>query len=355
VKTPRLENWAIVYRGDAYTPPEAQLPRVDGTVYDHPTYPDGKGIVTSHIVEVDEDNQIVTTNSGTVYKLGTVEPKYAEFCKSIGRDTKVRFIARPKEVKRKEFANGQVFALKLDDGYLIETTDTFLPYYTKDATTQGTNCLKDNNIGDRNERWMIGVSVMSGCPVRCKFCATGKMKKWRNLTAEEIVAQVRFVLDRNPDFDPKQAKEFKINYTRMGEPFLNIEEVRQAIEMIEKIRPGTHHYISTIGIKGADFSWIKDNITLQISLHSLDETKRNWLIPYTNKMTIEELGQVRTDSALKTTLNMTLVDESDFCIQTLQKHFDKDKFFVKLSPINENAVSKKNDLGKGIIEANNIV
>lgn len=35
---------------------------------------------------------------------------------------------------------------------------------------------------------MIGVSVMSGCPVRCKFCATGNMKRWRNLSSQEINA-----------------------------------------------------------------------------------------------------------------------------------------------------------------------
>jgi adenine C2-methylase RlmN of 23S rRNA A2503 and tRNA A37 len=141
----------------------------------------------------------------------------------------------------------------------------------------------------------------------------------------------------------------------MGEPFLNIEEVKKAIQMIEAIRPGTHHYISTIGVQGSDFSWIKGNITLQISLHSCDEDKRNWLIPFKRKMTIAELGQVKTESDLKTTLNMTLVDEKDFDINVLKAHFNPSKFFVKLSPINENEVSKGNSLGKGIIKANNLV
>lgn len=259
------------------------------------------------------------------------------------------------ETRRKEFANGRVFALKTHDGFPVECTDTFLPFYTKDASNQKTNCLQTTELGDRSERWMVGVSTMSGCPVRCKFCATGKLKRFRNLTAEEIVGQVSFVLEQNPDCDPKAAKEFKINYTRMGEPFLNIDEVKKAIQMIEAIRPGTHHYISTIGIKGADYSWIKDNITLQISLHSCDEAKRNWLIPYKNKMTIPELGKIKTESALKTTLNMTLVDEKDFDIQVLKDNFPQDKFFIKLSPINPNDISEKNKLGLGIIKSNNLV
>ena len=260
-----------------------------------------------------------------------------------------------KEIKNRKFANGVVYALQTDDGYPIEVTDTFLPFYTKDAIGEKQNFLTSYELGNRSQRWMIGVSCMSGCPVRCKFCATGQLKRYRNLTAEEIVEQVKFILDKNPNYDPKHSQEFKIHYTRMGEPFLNIIEVKKAVEKINELFPNTHHYISTIGIKGSDFSWIKDNITLQISLHSLDEEKRNWLIPFYNKFSIEELGQIRTNSYLKTTLNLTLVDTKDFDIEKLEKFFDKKYFFIKLSPINENAVSEGNHLGKGVIKGVNLV
>lgn len=258
------------------------------------------------------------------------------------------------EIKHREFANGQVYALRCEDGCPIEVTDTFLPGYTKDCIHQRTNKLRDYALGSRAERWMIGVSVMSGCPVRCKFCATGQMKRWRNLTAEEIVAQVDFILSQNPDCDPEDSAEFKINYTRMGEPMLNVDALREAIEIIGEHFPNAHHYISTIGIQGMDTSWIKDNITLQVSLHSLREDVRNGLIPYKRKLTIEELGQIRTDSDLKTTLNMTLVDDADFDIDELQKHFGPEHFFVKLSPINVNPVSERNGLGSGAIEQVNL-
>jgi adenine C2-methylase RlmN of 23S rRNA A2503 and tRNA A37 len=260
------------------------------------------------------------------------------------------------KVKRsKNFANGSVYCLELEDGFLIETTDTFLPFYTKDSIGRKQNTLDNYELGDRLERWMIGVSVMSGCPVRCKFCATGQMKRWRNLTAEEIIDQIVFIIDKHTDIDPNKSKEFKINYTRMGDGFLNLDNVRKAIEEIDKKYPNTHHYISTIGIKDSDFSWIKDNITLQLSLHSLDEKHRNWLIPYKNKLSIEELGKIRTESKLKTTINLTLVNDSDFDIDKIKKYFDKDKFFIKLSPINPNVISDKNDLGKGIIEGLNLL
>ncbi len=259
------------------------------------------------------------------------------------------------EVRNRTFANGIVYALRTEDDFPIEVTDTFLPYYTKDAIGRKQNKLSSYELGSRKERWMIGVSCMSGCPVHCKFCATGKLKKFRNLTAEEIVEQVEFIINKNKDYDPREAKEFKINYTRMGEPFLNIEEIKKAIRIIDSKYPNTHHYISTIGIKDSDFSFIKDNITLQISLHSLDENRRNDLIPFKNKYTIEELGKIRTKSKLKTTINLTLVDEKDFDIEKLEQYFPKEYFFIKLSPINKNEISEGNNMGDGIIEGMNLV
>lgn len=260
-----------------------------------------------------------------------------------------------KELRKREFSNGAVYCFELEDGMLVETTDTFLPYYTKECVN-GNNALQDSNLGSRAERWMVGVSTMSGCPVGCKFCATGQMKGWRNLTSYEIVNQVRLMLGRNHSkFLARNSQEFKINYTRMGEPFLNIEAVKYAIDEVSSFLPETHHYVSTVGIRGSDFSWITGNITLQISLHSLNEDRRHELIPINNLMSIEELGQIRTNSNLKTTVNLTLVDEADFDIEKLTKYFDPEFFFIKLSPINKNVISEANNMGDGIVKARNLV
>jgi adenine C2-methylase RlmN of 23S rRNA A2503 and tRNA A37 len=267
--------------------------------------------------------------------------------------SKMRFHKSCKLCIVQTFSNGTVYALETDDGYPIEVTDTFLPYYTKDAIGRKQNTLTTKEYGDRSERWMIGVSCMSGCPVGCKFCATGQLKQVRPLTYCEVEDQIAFVLGKNTACNPAGSKEFKINYTRMGEPFLNLHAIRQTINDVSRLFPNTHHYISTIGIKGSDFSWIHDNITLQISLHALSPTRRDWLIPYKNKLSITELGQIRTKSKLKTTLNLTLVDEKDFDINELKKYFDPEHFFVKLSPINPNEVSDMNQLGTGCIHGVN--
>jgi len=256
----------------------------------------------------------------------------------------------------KRFANGIVYLLETEDGFPLETTDTFLPSYTKDAIGKHQNALTDSSLGSRYERWMVGVSTMSGCPVKCKFCATGKMKRYRKLSAEEIVGQVDFILSNNPDYDPVNCREFKINYTRMGEPFLNVDNVREAIRIIDERFPGqVHHYVSTVGIEGSDFSWIKDNITLQFSIHSFDEEYRDWLIPIRRKLRLSDMGKVRTESNLKTTLNLTLVRQEDFDVGELKKFFDPEFFFVKLSPINPNDVSDENNISNGVIEQSNLV
>ena len=182
--------------------------------------------------------------------------------------------------------------------------------------------------------------------------STGNLKRYRNLTADEIVEQVEFIINKNPEFNPDECYEFKINYTRMA--FLNIEAVKEAIKIISRYKH-VHHYISTIGLKGSDFEFIKDNITLQISLHSLNEERRHNLIPVKVLMSIEELGQIRTNSNLKTTVNMTLVDTADFDINKLKRYFNPEYFFIKLSPINENNISNKNNIGKGLIEGINLL
>lgn len=258
------------------------------------------------------------------------------------------------ECDSKSFENGKVYLLRTEDDYPIEVTDTFLPFYTKDAASRRTNKMMDGDFGDRSERWMVGVSVMSGCPVRCKFCATGKLKKWRNLTSEEMVSQVEFILNKNKNIDPTKSKEFKINWTRMGEPFLNIENVKEAMNKISSKYTNVHHYVSTIGIKNSDFSFVKVQTTLQFSLHSFIPEYRDWLIPFTRKMEISELGKVETKSNLKTTLNLTLARPEDFDINELVKHFPKDRFFVKLSPINTNDTANGNNLTDGVIPQQNI-
>ena len=54
-------------------------------------------------------------------------------------------------------------------------------------------------------------------------------------------------------------------------------------------------------------------------------------------------------------ISYNFVDREDFNIKSLTKYFDKDYFFIKLSPINVNEVSESNNMGNGIIKGINLV
>jgi 23S rRNA (adenine2503-C2)-methyltransferase len=69
------------------------------------------------------------------------------------------------------------------------------------------------------ERTVICCSVMSGCPVGCTFCGTGK-KFIRNLSDKEIVLQVEHII-KEQNIKTDKVKRFQIMFMSMGEPMLN--------------------------------------------------------------------------------------------------------------------------------------
>lgn len=79
----KIENWSVTSADTPYTPPEACSFSLQGEVYDHPHFSDGDRVCTSTIVNV--DGPIVMTYSGSVYRLGTPEPNYVEWCRKQGR------------------------------------------------------------------------------------------------------------------------------------------------------------------------------------------------------------------------------------------------------------------------------
>ena len=74
------------------------------------------------------------------------------------------------------------------------------------------------------ERNTVCVSSQVGCPVKCRFCATGKMGFGRNLTAGEIVAQVYYF--------SREAEVSNIVFMGMGEPFLNYNNVLKSVRIL---------------------------------------------------------------------------------------------------------------------------
>lgn len=147
------------------------------------------------------------------------------------------------------------------------------------------------------DRTVICCSVMSGCPVGCRFCGTGS-KFVRNLTADEIVDQIVTVLtDKGLINDiNEKCKKLQFMFMSMGEPMLNWTEVEKAIITLHEEFSNAQLLLSTIGCDN-DETFAKmialskkiDKIGLQFSIHKSNDAERNVLIPFKKKMNLQKI------------------------------------------------------------------
>lgn len=149
---------------------------------------------------------------------------------------------------------------------------------------------------DFYKRTVICCSTMSGCPVGCKFCGTGN-KFVRNLTADEIVEQIHSVLtDQDIEDVNDKGERFQIMFMSMGEPLLNWDEVDKAIRQLNTEYSNAELLLSTIAPnepesinKMIQLSKEIDKVGLQFSIHKSTNDTRNMLIPYEDKLTLEQI------------------------------------------------------------------
>ncbi len=138
-------------------------------------------------------------------------------------------------------------------------------------------------------RLTLCVSTQVGCPLDCKFCATGTMGFTRNLTAGEIIDQVIQVQRKSLQ------RITNLVYMGMGEPMLNYDNVMKSIEIINDDRGlniGARHItISTAGYADRIRQMADEErpVKLALSLHSLDNEKRTKLMPITKKYSVDVL------------------------------------------------------------------
>ena len=147
----------------------------------------------------------------------------------------------------------------------------------------------------RDGRATVCVSSQVGCPLGCKFCATGAMGYKRNLEVSEIIEQVLFWQrylhrrDRGPE------KVTNVVYMGMGEPFLNYDNVMESIRLINdksRFNIGARHIsVSTSGLVKEinKFAKEKMQINLSISLHAPNDKLRSELMPINKKYLLTEL------------------------------------------------------------------
>ncbi len=184
---------------------------------------------------------------------------------------------------------------KLSENFEINTLEKITSEYSK---LTGTEKFLFKTFDGRNiesvvipekERKTLCISTQVGCPLDCKFCATGLMGYKRNLTAGEIIDQYLLAAK---DYDAKEITN--IVYMGMGEPLLNYEETLKSLTIFtHELSTGISRNRITISTSGIPHK-IKEladtglRVKLAFSLHSTFEDIRSKIMPINEKYSLEK-------------------------------------------------------------------
>lgn len=166
---------------------------------------------------------------------------------------------------------------KLHDGHLIESVLIPVP---------------------ADKRYTVCVSSQVGCSLTCSFCATGKMKRHRNLDAAEIFDQVVLVNRQSEQVFGHPLTN--IVYMGMGEPLLAYKNVLESVHLITSDRglgmSPKRITVSTAGIAKMIKKLADDQVkfNLALSLHAADDEKRNTIMPINEQNNLQILMDALT-------------------------------------------------------------
>lgn len=138
----------------------------------------------------------------------------------------------------------------------------------------------------------ICVTSQVGCNMGCTFCASGLLKKNRNLSCAEIVNQVLYV---QREMDMEQRRISHVVIMGIGEPFDNLDNVMNFINIINDDRGlaiGARHItVSTCGVVPSiiKFAKAQTQVNLAISLHAPNNVLRSQIMPINKAFPLEVL------------------------------------------------------------------
>lgn len=203
---------------------------------------------------------------------------------------------------------------KLEEGYVIHAIQLSEVQFSNDRTVKNAFELADGAVIEgvlipTSKRMTACVSIQVGCSLSCAFCATGTLKRVRNLNPDEIYDQVVMIND--------QAKEkyniplSNIVFMGMGEPLLNYQNVLVAIDKITSEKglgmSPKRITVSTAGIAKMIKKLADDQIrfNLALSLHAANDEKRNKIMPINESNNLEALKEALVYFYVKTNSRVT--------------------------------------------------
>ncbi len=214
------------------------------------------------------------------YRLGQA---YAALTVSLARDWE-EATSLPKGLR--EALNERAPAAALDLRTVSRAEDGTRKYLFHTADRHAIETVMIPEKGRRT----VCISTQVGCPMGCKFCATGLLGIKRNLKAREIAEQV-FVAAR--DVAPERISNVVV--MGMGEPFLNYEETLKALKVLNDPEgfalAARHIAASTSGLvdRIRRFADEPEQFHLAISLHTPFEEERREIMPVAARHSIPEL------------------------------------------------------------------
>ncbi len=176
---------------------------------------------------------------------------------------------------------------------------------------------------DQTDRRTLCISTQAGCRMRCSFCATGKLKFQRDLTAAEIVDQF-YIAEKT------SGTIRNVVYMGMGEPFDNYNSTLRSICILhhsEGRNLGQRHItVSTCGIPDGIVRFAGEGlqVRLAISLHAPTDTIRQRIMSVAKTWTIHEILGTVKEYNRKTSRRVTFeycliagLNDSDDCADKL--------------------------------------
>ena len=146
-----------------------------------------------------------------------------------------------------------------------------------------------------DDRTTACVSSQVGCSLDCKFCATSKLKRMRNLNPDEIYDQVVTINNQSLKYFKRPLSN--IVFMGMGEPLMNYNNLIESIEKISSDKglnmSQKRIVVSTSGIPKMIKKLADENlkVNLALSLHSAVEETRNQIMPFSTKFSLEEIKE----------------------------------------------------------------
>ena len=176
------------------------------------------------------------------------------------------------------------FKKELKKNFLLPYTSIRTKIVSQDGTIKYLFKLSDGLICEgvlipQNDRFTACISSQVGCSLSCQFCATGTMKRDRNIFSSEIFDQVFLIMQECERLYGK--KLTNIVYMGMGEPLVNYQNVVDSIKYItnkEGLNMSSKRItLSTVGVSKMIKKLADENlkINLAVSLHSANNLKRS--------------------------------------------------------------------------------